>query len=625
MFSKIKIIFIVLVLTSMFFGLAKAADQLPEPMVGATKVVLDTNHSIKLDGSNTAYTLESTGQQTSFTVMAWIKPTDSTKTYQDVVSQGRMVSDSSVSGPGWGFGIYNRNNGTSLVRVYLGDSTADVSNQTFFSTDSFPTTDLYNGLWHHIAFSWDSQTGIVDLYFDNILKTVAGTVKQAIIPPTSNGLVKHLYIGSSTYSANNNYGDRNGFVGNIDEVRIYSTSTPHSVSERNDIKLSGTTPYAESPAIEGVMSNSLFTLQHCWNFNDSAATWNSKITTDIGPSEQDSQLAPLYQNFHSPIQESDVIPNLQTYYGGITGNETILNYENSGLSTTDSGLLGFDRSRLSTCIVAPLPAPFCFALNFGSQIGIMNSRTSINGQAVSEVATLLYPSAPLIVGDAYLGSGSAGDFAYWGRNLTQNIGAGSNNTYWGLSGYTMNPNSQSLLGGGPYTQYTDKIKNLAAQAATISDLSSVSWNLQSTDSTLIGANDSNKYPEGKVWMYNGGGTPTLGSKVISGKGTIIFPNGFILSSGASITKSNAATDSLGLISQAGPVTFSGNNNVYAAVFSEGSFVAANNSSFYGSFVSPTFTLTGGGTNDQFYYDYKLSDDWPPGFHDLNMPQAKESN
>lgn len=336
----------------------------------------------------------------------------------------------------------------------------------------------------------------------------------------------------------------------------------------------------------------------------------------------------------------------KTYYGGFTGNEAVLNYNQSGkadTTVTDGGLFGFDSSKLLnnclTGVVFNLATPRCFISNSAtSSIKVMSSRTYVSGTPITETAALLYSPNPMIVGDAYLGGSNPNydpnNFAFWGRNLTQSSGASSQESYWGLGGYVMNPNSQSLLSGTSYDQYKSKIDDLKTQATPITSslVGATNWYLQGSDTGLTTDNsnpptDANKYPEGKVWIYNDFGKPALGSVIIHGKGTIIFTRGFSVSSGANITKS-APTDSLGLITTNRGVEFIGNNQIYAAVFSSGSISVGANSKFYGSFVAPTFNINGGDlvhSNDQFFYDYKLDNNWPPGFRYLNMPHPEESN
>jgi hypothetical protein len=359
-------------------------------------------------------------------------------------------------------------------------------------------------------------------------------------------------------------------------------------------------------------------------------------------------------------------PGGSTYYGGFAANEVVFNYEGSGQTTTDAttntsgyGLMGFSSKYLPTpagallCIpgISTIGSPACFTLNVSTNnISIMTSRTNVTVGITTipliDTAALSYPSAPLIVGDAYLGSSDPTKFAYWGRNLTQS-GPGkpaSADSFWGIGNYTMNPNSQSLLSGNSYAQYTSKIQTLMAQATPITSIpSSATLYLQSSSATMSGSNDdANKYPEGKVWkIMNGNNLAACNfnssTYYFSGLGTIIC-NGITVGSGTTISRTTGSnTSSLGLIDASDSsaftgsgVSFAGNNQIYAAVFSSKSINVNLNSSFYGSFVAPVFygngaNLPGAITNTQFYYDYKLDSNWPPGFRYLNMPHPQESN
>jgi hypothetical protein len=228
----------------------------------------------------------------------------------------------------------------------------------------------------------------------------------------------------------------------------------------------------------------------------------------------------------------------------------------------------------------------------------------------------------------------------------------------------MNPDSQSTLSGTSYTQYTNKISELAAQATpiTASQLeSNTQWYLQAGRANTFGTDssetDTNKYPEGKIWVCSDYVVLNNNPITIHGKGTIILTGATInptkydstnnvyyyplldVYSGTKIVKANpnGDSDTLGIIAynqnQANKepyIWFAGNNEIHAAVFSSVTFSdgpvgsSTSNSKFYGSFVAPKFSFSTN-NDDQFYYDYKFDNNWPPGFRYLNMPRPKESN
>ncbi len=308
-------------------------------------------------------------------------------------------------------------------------------------------------------------------------------------------------------------------------------------------------------------------------------------------------------------------------------------------------LFGFEQNTLVGClngIVFRLSNSYCHVLNQKSSIKIMNSRTSINGVGVTEVATLLYPSKT-IVGDVY----GDFDFNYWGRNLNQNNASGTpdnGDASWRVAG-EINPNAQAKIDGEQFKSYLSKINSLAGEAKKVSNAEfNGTWNLDTTDDHpqdpyIGGVDQKSFYPEGRVWLidcsptgndltYCGGDGQVEfnGDHTYNGSGTVIVKGANLrFGPGADITRNNNAR--LGFIVLDGNVTFAGNNKIEAAILCYkagdplGKIDIQGNGEFIGSFVGEDFGMTG--TNIRFYYDYDLDSAWPPGFKYFKMPTVEK--
>ena len=256
----------------------------------------------------------------------------------------------------------------------------------------------------------------------------------------------------------------------------------------------------------------------------------------------------------------------------------------------------------------------------------MNSRTYIDSTPVTEVAALFYSSGPIIIGDSYSGSSDLNNFAYWGKHLAISKGSVENSdAYWGIGNYTLNSDVQASLdvNSAEYTKYKSKIDTLSGEASPVNGgLSSSNWFLQgNTLSTVATSQDKAKYVEGKVW--DAGSNLTLPQGVNSnftynGNGTIIVSSGKLKIKDNTTLKSASSGDHLGII-VLGDVEIGANCDIQASIFSTGTIkMNGDGTTMTGSFVAQSFS----GMNKQnlrFYYDYNLSDSWPPGFRYLNMP------
>lgn len=291
------------------------------------------------------------------------------------------------------------------------------------------------------------------------------------------------------------------------------------------------------------------------------------------------------------------------------------------------------------------PQTRCYVSNNKStqNISVMTSRTYVgsspspSGTPVSEIAALLYPPKPLLVGDAYLGGMDPTNFAYWGRNLTQNSGATygtSSDSFLGINysdPNSYNKNAQASLDstGTEYLKYKAKI-DLAKSEATVASATISTpgkWFLQSNGGGTGNDIENNnevltKYPDGRIWKSSGDLTLT-GAFTYQGKGTVIVQGDLTISANTSILPSDV-TSRLGFIVY-GNVTIVGNNNIQAAILSlggSGITIQGSNVNLLGSFVATDFSIPATG-NTRIYYDPALDTAWPPGFKDLKMPHPVE--
>ncbi len=319
-----------------------------------------------------------------------------------------------------------------------------------------------------------------------------------------------------------------------------------------------------------------------------------------------------------------------TYYGGMTGNEVVLNYD-----PNFSELTGFNQSYLApsstglSCYLMQLnQVPECYKITPSSNIiDIMTSRTSVNGSVGLETAVLLYPPK-IVIGDVYSESYNFSDFYFFGRNLYKSGDRDSldSNATWKEKDYTFNPKAQSSFSGEQQDYYLERIELLEGEAdhspsASLLRNTQTGWNLQNSTITS-GLSKATLYPEGKVWYVDGDLSLKEGEYEYSGIGTIIVDGRLTMEREAKLLPKNSQS-SLGIIVR-GPVHLNGNNRLRAAVFAENMvYVNSDNIEVMGSVVAKNFTISGIKNGIRFFYDYNLENNWPPGFRYFNMPHPEE--
>ena len=331
--------------------------------------------------------------------------------------------------------------------------------------------------------------------------------------------------------------------------------------------------------------------------------------------------------------------NTYTYYGGMTGNYAVLNHDPDSTYGFTRRADEYDFGLLNCYDAIPSLSTVCFNLGTGltgegnAPAGrLMTSSTSVidydgNRQPLYQLPAL-YLGDVNIIGDAY--STDYSNFAFWGRNLAENpSGTVSSDTgaSWRLGNYTNNPQAQSEWSSDQTIAFREQKLPILESEATVfteknysSALTILALDYANITSNILSTRQNEKYPEGKIWKLDTNDPDDLSfestSKTYYGKGTIIVPGNLTIKSGVDILP-NGAGDRLGFI-VLGDVTFEGNNDVKAAILCLGAMTVGNNVQLTGSFVAQSFST---GANNSFIYDYAFDKDWPPGFRNLNMPQA----
>jgi len=262
-----------------------------------------------------------------------------------------------------------------------------------------------------------------------------------------------------------------------------------------------------------------------------------------------------------------------TYYGGMTGNYAVLNYD-------DSYAVGFDGTSTSgltrsDCQMGNLLDTLCFNLGTGvygkdpaiaSNFGhLMRSNTTVS--VLGGKDTLVYEMPALffsntVIGDTFgLNSGLPG-FDYWNKSLALNGTDTNAGAAWQAKGYTLNPDAQMTWDGSDTTNptfsaFNDKLQLLTGSGVPIDpgilDSTTTQWYLSGANSIADPTKDLN-YPEGKVWMINGDLHLTLQGQTTrmiqyQGVGTIIVKGSIIIDKGVSIEPLNAQTDRIGFVAE----------------------------------------------------------------------------
>lgn len=354
--------------------------------------------------------------------------------------------------------------------------------------------------------------------------------------------------------------------------------------------------------------------------------------------------SPDYNKTAEPmVGNTEVSYDGKMHYGGFMGSEIVYNYNKATGQTisadenytkdqtlSDNGrgydYFGYNVGYLSSCIggiLAGVSKSTCFIRNnISSTYKAVSSRTYVNTVASNEISVLFNPKV-LISGDVYLGGSNLDDFSYWGRNLAQTKGDGSDSSaFIGVGGYTLNPESQSVFSGSQAEDYFSKVDRLNGEGKTAPTIPNPSQlYLQGSNLVSLGADETEIYPDGKVWTISG--DTSLNGATYRGVGTIIVDGDLTISSGSTINPFNQSSR-LGII-VTGNLTIGSNCKIRAAILSLNNIDFGSNNEMTGSFVARTFSnlLDVNVNSNKFFYDYNFDNSWPPGFRYLDMPQAKQ--
>lgn len=622
-------------------GIALATyDKLPETMVGQTTVIQeDRKYYGGFTGNEAVYNYTSNTGQTvgtqyspylrfdgaddfvdmgnvdlnfnqEISVEAWINidayPTDG---FSNIV--GKWIAGT----PAWStFYFYIIGSGKAVFAVKTDNNSgnnANICSNIVMTNNQIPLDS-----WHLLTGTYEVGDNKAKIYIDGaeVLTTVASN--NAVCNPTiiqnynDSAADPHLTIGASRHctEADNDgcspdpYGET-FFKGGIDEVKIYrrvlssNEITNHFHGEFSEDNTSAKQPIG------------------LWRFNDETGS----TATDSSTSGFDGTL----KNFNYNANSGWVV------VGGpvsLSSGERNIGYDN----------FGFDKNFLIDCVNGILLGGGyrCFVSNTaGTTIKVMTSRTYVKGvfdtRAVLELSTLHYNKAPIVTGDVYLGSGGLDSLEYWGRNLAQGNGT-FGNAFWNISG-SPSGNSQSSMSGSPFVDFKDKINQLKSEARTLSSNPTSTAHLQSSNielppNGLTTFDDSNKYPEGKIWYKNS--NTTLGNVTYHGKGTIIVQGNLNINGDIEPADNNSR---LGIIVIGGTVTIAGNKTVRASILSVkngavggGITFGGNNTSIIGSLVAEGNVGMTNRVNIRITYDRLLDSYWPPGFRTLNIPKLFEN-
>ena len=185
----------------------------------------------------------------TFTVEMFVKPDPAKKSqYQMIAAMPlRTVNEGATGTESWSLML------THLQKLYLGCGTVDEDgNQTYRKTyvSSVATLQLYDGRWHHIAFSVDGTS--LKMYFDYAL--LYSTTIDHEIQYAADG---DLFIGGSTHTIYSYYGSMAHFRVSDEALTsdkfLHFTRTEKAADEANDVLL-----HINFEAVDGISTNNIF-------------------------------------------------------------------------------------------------------------------------------------------------------------------------------------------------------------------------------------------------------------------------------------------------------------------------------------------------------------------------------
>ena len=187
----------------------------------------------------------------TFTVEFFVRP-DSAKTYTTVYQcfaamPLRTVTDGKTGTESWSLMLTNQK------QLYLGCGTVDDGgNQSSreISIASVASPQLFDGRWHHIAFSVDGKN--LKIYADYALVHSATLSNEIQYAPDGD-----LFIGGSTHILNSYYGSMAHFRVSDEALTsdkfLHFTRTEKAADEANDVLL-----HINFEAVDGISTNNVF-------------------------------------------------------------------------------------------------------------------------------------------------------------------------------------------------------------------------------------------------------------------------------------------------------------------------------------------------------------------------------
>lgn len=330
-------------------------------------------------------------------------------------------------------------------------------------------------------------------------------------------------------------------------------------------------------------------------------------------------------------QTTITLPGNQQSYGGLGGNQTIVNFQ-------DDYQFSFKQSEMQLCSVRSIETIFtCFVLGSpAASLSAMKSKTFRDGAADLEIATLLYPENS-INGDVHGAANLLPGFSQFGKHLYTTPGFNSSSSaFYKMFDYQFNKKAQAYWpNGGNNKAMVDTVNRLKSNTKTLNAPNNIvgpgNYWLRSDFNGICGlgasCDDYYQYPNGRVWHsapIGGWGLLSNSSVVYRDKSTIIIEKGgsnkIDVQINNSFKKQNAES-SIGFIVTGGDVLIQNTGNskitIEASIFvPNGSIkISGSNIDLIGAFVAKDFVVSGS-SNVNFIQDTRDESVWPPGFREF---------
>lgn len=309
-----------------FSSMATASDKLPEIMKGQTTIetVPSGGGSVVFNGTDYFESANITINYDYFMVMVWVKLNGTLTTNQNhlinIANHGRRLGDP-IGTKGWSFGINTTlSNPTQAIMFEVDDG----ANKLIGIKAPPGSTDLFDGNWHHIGFSYDASLKKARYFTDFSSEPLNDNTANAL-KPNAFSITGALRAGGySGFSAGSYSIGENGYM---DELRIYSINRA-IVTEQALANLqgaSGAIEYAERTLEQlGAPPLACTTLGR-WSFS---ATSGNIAADSSGNNNTLTHKDSMGRKVNATWSAN--IIGQKTYYGGMTGNEAVINYGPSG-------------------------------------------------------------------------------------------------------------------------------------------------------------------------------------------------------------------------------------------------------------------------------------------------------